>query len=80
MGQDPRLSSEEARKQTINYNDALNLIRRGEKHLNSSHLLEFSLKDSVVNGKVKASMRPEIWIVKVRPLIRKHCVCAVLLT
>ena len=66
-----------------NYDEGLKLLRRGEQHLKAQHLKHYSLKDNIINGKVQASMRPEIWSVQVRSLFSKfryNCIGVTILT
>ena len=68
MGQDPRYPLAEIRSQKMkpNLDTAMSFIRRAEKHLNSSHLLDFSLENDNVCGKIQASQKKNIYNAKVR--------------
>jgi len=67
MGVDPQVTSGEMSSAKSNYEEGTKLIKRGEKHLKAQHLLEYSLKDNVIKGRVQASQRQEIWSVQVSP-------------
>lgn len=68
MGLDPRFSSDEAKvkKSIPNYDTAMKLIKKAENKLKSNHLQQFSLKDNVLHGEVKASMKTKVYTVRVR--------------
>lgn len=68
MGLDPTLSTSDAKKEkkkTTNYEVAMKFVRKAEKKLGSDHLRQFTIKDDVINGQVKATQKPIIWTVRV---------------